>query len=157
MTFKEAVEAAPPPVNGKYRPGKQALENRYRHLVTCGEPRRLTGSVDLDSALEQHRPNDPRWDFGLGYKPPRGQERAIWVEVHSAKTSEVSTVLNKLRWLKDWLNRDAEDLRRLTDRAGKEIPYVWIASSGDKINRNSRQFRLLSQSGIRLKGALVLP
>ena len=35
MTFKEAVEAAQPPVNGAYRPGKQAMESRHRRLVTC--------------------------------------------------------------------------------------------------------------------------
>ena len=157
MTFKQAVEAAPHPVNGKYRRGKQALENTHRNLVQCDDSRRLTGSIDLDSALKQHRPNDPRWDYGVDYQPARGRERAIWVEVHSAKTSEVSTVLNKLQWLKDWLNEEAEDLRRLTDRAGKEIPYVWIASAGDNINRNSRQFRLLSQRGVRLQNRLALP
>ncbi len=157
MTFKEAVEAAPPPVNGKYRPGKQALENRYRDLVTCDDPRRLTGSIDLDSALKRQRPNDRRWDYGLGYKPARGREQAIWVEVHSAKTSEVSAVIGKLRWLKDWLNGEAVQLRQLTERAGGDIRYVWIASGKNKIPPNSPQARRLNQRGLPLKTRLELP
>lgn len=58
MTFKKAVEAAQHPVNGAYRPGKQAMEGRRRRLVTCADSTRLTGSIDLDTALRQHRPDD---------------------------------------------------------------------------------------------------
>ena len=64
MTFEAAVEAAPHPVNAAYRRGKQALGSRHRGLVTCQNTRRLTGSVDLASALRQERPNDIRWDYG---------------------------------------------------------------------------------------------
>ncbi len=157
MTFKKAVEATPYPVNGAYRRGKQAMENGHRSLVTCAPPGRLTGSIDLDAALRQRRPNDNRWDYGLGYKPANGRERAIWVEVHSAKTSEVTRVLRKLRWLKNWLNEEAHDLRRLTDRAGKNTRYVWIASGKNKIPGNSPEARRLNQSGLPLKKRLALP
>ncbi|MDE0060968.1 MAG: hypothetical protein OXI22_12860 [Defluviicoccus sp.] len=156
MTFKEAVEAAPPPVDGAYRPGKRATENRHRGLVTCADPARLTGSIDLDAALRRRRPQDNRWDYGLGHKPKRGREQAIWVEVHPATTSEVSTVLKKLKWLKDWLKQAAQ-LKRLTDRSDEDIRYVWIASKGDKINRNSRQYRQLRQRGLDVKKGLPLP
>ena len=157
MTFEQAVEAAPHPVNGEFCEGKQALENNHRRLVTCGDTRRLTGSIDLDAALRRQRPNDPRWDYGLGYKPTSAPEHAIWVEVHSAKTSEVSPVLRKLQWLKDWLNGEAEHLRRLTDRASGDIRYVWIASGKNKIPSNSPQARKLNQSGLSLKTRLELP
>ena len=92
MTFREAVEDAPPPVNGAYRRGKRALENRHRGCVTCEDSRRLTGSIDLDSALTQEPgyANAPRWDYGLGYRPVNGPEQAVWVEVHSATTKKVS-------------------------------------------------------------------
>lgn len=157
MTFKQAVEATPHPVNSAYRRGKQAMENKHRGLVTCALPGRLTGSIDLDSALRQRRPNDNRWDYGLGYKPAKGHEQAIWIEVHSATTSEVSRVIKKLEWLKAWLEEEAEQLRRLTHRTNKQDRYVWIASKGDKVNRNSRQFRQLNQSGLSLKNHLFLP
>ncbi len=151
MSFEQAVRAAPHPVNGACRPGKQALENRHRGLVTCGDPRRLTGSLDLDSTLAQEPgyASQPLWDYGLGYQPEGGPEQAVWVEVHSATTKEVSRVLNKLRWLQDWLSTEAEQLRIMTDRTGADIRFVWIASAGVNISRNSPQARRLSQSAIR--------
>lgn len=150
MTFKEAVEAAPSPVNSAYCQGKQALENKHRRLVTCADSRRLTGSIFLDSALAQESgyANKPRWDYGLGYKPKNGRERAIWVEVHSATTKQVSAVLNKLQWLRDWLNSEAEQLKKMTFLAKDDIRFVWIASSSVKILKHSPQARRLSQSGI---------
>lgn len=103
MNFKTAVEAAPPPVNDAYRRGLQALESRHRNLVTCENTHRLTGSIFLDSALarDPERANQPRWDYGPGYQPENGTEQAVWVEVHTATTREVTAVLNKLQWLKD--------------------------------------------------------
>lgn len=150
MTFKEAVEAAPHPVNLAYRPGKQALENKHRGQITCADSQRLTGSIFLDSALAQEPEysDKPRWDYGLGYKPKNGRERAVWVEVHSATTREVSAVLKKLRWLRNWLNSEAEQLRQMTDLTKPDIRFVWIASSGINILKNSPQARQLNKSGI---------
>ena len=150
MTFKKAVEAARDPVNRVYRRGKQALENRHRGQVTCNDSQRLTGSIDLDSALAQvpGYTNKPRWDYGLGYRPEKGRECAVWVEVHSATTREVSAVLKKLQWLRDWLNREAEQLRQMTFFTKDDFRFVWIASSGIKIPKTSPQFRRLNQSGI---------
>ena len=153
MTFKKAVEAAPHPVNRAYCQGKQALENRHRRLVTCADSRRLTGSIFLDAALAQEPgyADKPRWDYGLGYKPKNGKngrECAVWVEVHSANTKEVSAVLRKLRWLWDWLNSEAEQLKKMTIFAKDNIRFVWIASDGVKILKHSPQARQLSQSGI---------
>jgi hypothetical protein len=150
MTFKEAVEMAPPPVNRAYRAGKKALANQYRSRVTCPDSRRLTGSIDLDSVLQKTpgHADKPRWDYGLGYRPANGKEQAIWVEVHSATTKEVSAVLKKLQWLRDWLNSGAQELRQLTDFASDNCRFVWIASSSVKISRNSPQARRLSQSGL---------
>ena len=151
MSFEKAVQAEPPPVNGAYRPGKQALENRHRGLVDCKDTRRLTGSIDLDSALKKQpgHAGAARWDYGLGYRPPAGKrEQAVWIEVHSATTREVSAVLGKLQWLRDWLNDGAGRLKRMTDRAAPDIRFVWIASNGDHIPRTSPQFRRLSKSAI---------
>ena len=151
MSFERAVRAEPPPVDGAYCKGMRALEKKHRKLVTCEDPRRLTGSIDLDSALAR-RPchaSAARWDYGLGYRPPEEKrEQAVWVEVHSATTGEVTAVFKKLRWLRDWLNAGAGRLKRMTDRADSDIRFVWIASAGVKIPRNSPQARLLSQSAI---------
>ena len=76
MSFEEAVRAAPAPVNRAYRNGKQALLGAYRSRVICTEPRRLTGSIDLDSALagEPGHANAPRWDYGIGHLQGRAAE-----------------------------------------------------------------------------------
>ena len=160
MTFREAVEDTPPPVNGAYRAGIQALERRHRGHVTCEDSRRLTGSIDLDKALEREPgyANAPRWDYGVGYKPRNGREQAVWVEVHSATTKEVSAVLRKLQWLRDWLNGNAEQLMRMTNASAKGCRYVWIASASVKIPGNSPQARLLNTSGIgKVRRHLSLP
>ena len=85
MTFREAVEAAQPPVSDAHREGKQALEGRHRAHVTCGNSRRLTGSVDLDKALEQEPgcASAPRWDYGFGYAPigePNGRSGSRFIQ-----------------------------------------------------------------------------
>ena len=159
MTFEKAVRNAPHPVNGAYRSGIQTLENRHRDRVSCADSRRLTGSINLDSALAKQpgHADRPRWDYGLGYRPANGREQAIWVEIHSATTNEVSAVLRKLQWLRAWLSADAEHLKQLTDIADADFRFVWVASAGVRINRNSRQYRQLSQSGIRLRKSLRLP
>ena len=149
-TFRDAVADAPSPVNQAYRPGKQALERRHRTLVTCSDTQRLTGSIDLDATLAQEPDyaNQSRWDYGIGHKPTRGPERAVWVEVHTATTREVSAVIRKLEWLRTWLRTEAEQLNRLTGHVGQDS-FVWIASNGDHIPRNSSQFRRLQRTAIR--------
>lgn len=150
MTFRQAVEDAPPPVSGAFREGIQALERSHRRHVTCGDPRRLTGSIDLDKALEREPgyAEASRWDYGVGYRPRNGDEQAVWVEVHSATTREVSVVLRKLQWLRDWLNGNAEQLVRMTNATAEDRRFVWIASAGVRIPGNSPQARRLNASGI---------
>ncbi|CZB14540.1 hypothetical protein FLM9_507 [Candidatus Synechococcus spongiarum] len=55
------------------------------------------------------------------------------------------------------MNENAEQLRQLSERADKDIRYVWIASSGVKIPKHLPQRRQLAQSGLSLKGKLALP
>ena len=162
MSFKKAVQAEPPPVNGAYRTGTQALERKHRKLVTCEDPRRLTGSIYLDKALERESDyaNAARWDYGLGYRPAAGRpEQAVWIEVHSATTKEVTAVLKKLNWLRGWLNDGAGCLKRMTDRGGdRDNRFVWIASGRVDIPPHTRQARQLSQEAIQgPKRRLSLP
>ena len=148
MSFESAVQAAPAPVAGAFRAGKQALPGQHRSLVTCADSRRLTGSVNLDAALQPSLPNAPRWDYGLGYQPISGAERAVWVEVHPAATSNVGEVIRKLDWLRTWLRQPGRALGRLTHGNGEIGPFVWIATGRVGINANSPQRRRLNQSGL---------
>ena len=151
MTFKQAVPDAPSPVDDAYCEGVRALKKGHRKCVECSDANRLTGSVDLDSELQQvpEHANASRWDYGIGYRPKNGPEQAVWVEVHSAKASEVSAVLKQLQGLRVWPNGEGvEQLRQMTDAAGKDIRFVWVASGGANIPRNSRQYQQLNMSEI---------
>ena len=118
MAFRNAFSAARPPLDHEYNVGKRALERRHGILVVCNDPTRLTGSIFLNFALAQfpEHAQAPRWDYGLGYKPQaNAEEQAVWIEVHSATTREVGAVLRKLKWLQDWLNSDAVQLKQMTN------------------------------------------
>lgn len=161
MNFRTAVKNAGGRVHGAYRAGKQALASAHAQQVECGHPNRISGSINLDAALAPlpEHAQSPRWDYGLGYRPPIGREVAVWVEVHSASTGEVGAVLRKLAWLKSFLRDECHDLWQLTTTAcDHREPYVWVASGAVRINKNSRQARQLSAAGISWpKSRLRLP
>ena len=157
MSFKAAVRAAPAPVSSAWRPGKRALANVHRSRIECTDPRRLTGSIALDAALahEVDHANEPRWDYGLGYRPSRGSERAVWVEVHPAATTNVGEIIDKLHWLRRWLGDEARELESLTVTDGHSRPFVWIATGGVHIPPNSPQARRLSSQGLGMPRKLL--
>jgi len=71
---------------------------------------------------------------------------AVWIEVHPASTSEVTTLLNKLRWLKTWLKERAPALYKLTASQS----YYWLATRGVHIRQGSPQARQLRLAGLSL-------
>lgn len=143
MGFKQAV-AATAGLKGAYRPGLRALRHADRNKIKCSNQRRLSGSVNLDEALAASRPNDPRWDYGIGVRHGKRPERVVWVEVHPAASSNVKEVLSKLTWLKQWLVESAPQLHDMP------ADFVWIASGKVSIPRHAPQFRRLAASAIRL-------
>jgi hypothetical protein len=149
MSFRQAV-AATAGLENAYRPGLRALRNEHRSRIACADSRRLTGSVNLDEALAESRPNDPRWDYGIGVRRARRSEHVVWVEVHPAATSNVKDVMKKLAWLKNWLRDSAPRLNRMP------AEYVWVASGRVRIPAHAPQSRQLAQSGIRLERRLLL-
>lgn len=94
--FKEAVEATPE-IKNCYQPGLQALGS-YSTKIELLNNRECNGSVEIDECVRPNYPTANRWDYVVSYK-----SAAYFIEVHSAETSEVSVVLTKLQWLKDWL------------------------------------------------------
>jgi hypothetical protein len=150
VTFGDAVAAAPQPVAAALQKGKQALSKAHRAQVVCEDEARWTGSIELDEALKKmpEHAAASRWDYGLGYKDPAGLESALWVEVHSAETGEVSTVLKKLKWLKDYLPAKCPELWALTLKAPGKLRFVWVASGRCAILPNSPQMRALRPAGL---------
>lgn len=151
MTFEEAVRAAPAPVSDAYQPGKQALKGEHRDLVICPDARRFTGSIDLEAALKRDPDTAPSnlWDYGIGFRERSKQEIAIWVEVHPASTTEVSTVLKKYNELRVWLRDKAPALNALSQGSSLGVNFVWLATgAGVHIQPGSPQARRLRQAGL---------
>ena len=151
MSFRRAVAAAPAPVSAAFRLGKQALKGTHGAQVDCVDPRRFTGSIDLDAALAGVVPGAPRWDYGIGYREGNGQESAIWIEVHPATTGEVSAVLQKHRWLCNWLRTEAHELAAITKRQAGGKAFYWLATeAGVHIRQGSQQAFRLQAAGFDL-------
>ena len=154
MTFKEAVEAADPPLNQAYQPGLQALKAHSRKIRS---DKAITGSVDLDSALEklpQHATAN-RWDYGVGYKPAKGKECVVWVEVHGATIDEVGTLARKAKWLKSYLVQHAPALWELTLKSPENLRYVWLGTKDVHLKMNTPAYRRAAQEGITLHGTVL--
>lgn len=135
-TFKSIVQAIPA-IAGAYREGLQALESKDAGKVKPQNPRKLSGSVYLDKCLKTTNPHDARWDYVIGYS-----EKAYFVEVHPANTSNVEEVVKKKKWLDVWLKTNALDLKAMM--AGTS--YYWIASGKVAILPNSPQARKIAKN-----------
>ncbi len=143
--FKEAVEATPE-IKNCYQPGLQALGS-YSTKIELLNNRECNGSVEIDECVRPNYPTANRWDYVVSYK-----SAAYFIEVHSAETSEVSVVLTKLQWLKDWLNEQAPELAKLKAKQ----PYYWIQSGKFSIPKTTPQYRRAVQSGILPISKLIL-
>ena len=135
-TFKSIVQAIPA-IAGAYREGLQALESKDAGKVKPQNPRKLSGSVYLDKCLKTTNPHDARWDYVIGYR-----EKAYYVEVHPANTSNVDEVVKKKKWLEVWLKTNALDLKAMMAGTG----YYWIASGKVAILPNSPQARKIAKN-----------
>lgn len=135
-TFKSIVQAIPA-IAGAYREGLQALESKDAGKVKPQNPRKLSGSVYLDKCLKTTNPHDARWDYVIGYR-----EKAYFVEIHPANTSNVDEVVKKKKWLDVWLKTNALDLKAMM--AGTS--YYWIASGKVAILPNSPQARKIAKN-----------
>lgn len=144
--FRAAVSATPEVANC-FQAGLQAL-GKYSQKVAPANLSKCEGSLDIDACTRVLYPTQNRWDYAVSY-----DSKVYFVEVHSAETGEVSTVLRKLQWLKDWLNRKAPEINKLK----ADAPYYWIQSGRFSILKNSAQTKQIAQSGIRPIPKIYLP
>lgn len=133
LSFKEAVEQTPDISHG-YREGLSALGDDSKRVI-IPDTIRIDGSVDIDKETVHLYPSDNRWDYAFAC-----EGKVYYVEVHSAITSEVRTVINKLIWLKQWLASRAPELVRLTNYG--ESPFYWIQSSSFQISKHHQQYKM---------------
>ena len=110
MKFKKAIEETPD-LKNSWCAGLQALSGADREHVAAEDTHRLTGSVNVDAALQEKFPNDNRWDYAVGHQPSNLKgEMVYWIEIHPASSGEVKALLAKLEWLQGWLRSSAPKL-----------------------------------------------
>lgn len=149
MTFKAAVNQTVQ-IKGKLKAGLQALKKRDRRKIQTRSATTITGSVNLDKALCQVYPDDPRWDYGIGSQQSqqgnRRTEMVFWVEVHPATAGGIEKVARKLRWLKDWLSQQAPALNAMNRK------FVWVASGNVSVSPRSTELKRLAARGLHFAG-----
>ncbi len=142
--------AQTPHLTGAWKPGLEALRTRDKPHVAAQNPRKLSGSADLDTALQQQEPSAHRWDFAIGYAHVnRTSECIYWVEIHTASDREVSVVLDKLRWLKQWLQGEGQRLALF------ERDFVWVSSGATSFTLTSPQQKQFAVLGLQHKGRVL--
>ena len=132
MTFKEAVQQTPQ-VGNAYQTGLMAIGS-FSNKVVVPDNRLLGGSVDIDSATRDLYPNENRWDYVFDYNG-----EVFFIEVHTANTSETTTVLKKLQWLKLWLQEKAPKIDKLKSKTMP--PYYWVQSKQYALPTHTPQYR----------------
>jgi hypothetical protein len=159
VTFKKAVEASTPPLNKAYKPGLQALGDYSKKILCARRPpsKTFSGSVDADRATARIPlyAGMNRWDYGIGYKPVKGPECAIWVDVHGAKDKEVGTLARKAKWLKEYLKQNAPELWKMTLNSPEELRFIWLGTKSVHLLKNSPEYRRAKQEGIFLHGTVL--
>jgi hypothetical protein len=146
ITFRKAVEGTPDVATG-YKAGLIAL-GAYSAKVSVSNTKLLQGSIDIDMLTTARYPNDNRWDYAFAYNG-----EVFFIEVHSANSSQVSIVLKKLQWLKDWLHHKAPEINKIK---AKDAPFYWIQSKGFAIPKNSPQYRAAQIAGLKPIARLIL-
>jgi len=129
--------------------GLKALSGAHRNNVESANPRRVTGSVNIDDALKAVYPNANRWDYAIGYYINNQEDKVFFVEFHKAIVDEVSRVIKKKQWLENWIR--GKPLDNLLKRK-----FVWISTGAIKIPQNSSSRRILNKNGLILVPHLKL-
>lgn len=106
----------------------------------------LLGSANIDEDCRVAFPNDNRWDYVIGIQQAQ-TDMAVFVEVHSAESSDVSKMEDKLNWLLTLF------LRRAPQAALSQLPREihWVASGRVNIPKHLPQYKKL-QTTLRRAG-----
>ena len=136
MTFTEKVEKTEA-IKDCFKPGLQALTKQYKNKIQTRRPRKINGSIFLEECLD-----NGIWDYIIGY-----DDKTFFIEIHPAETSEVNTVLNKLRWLKQWKSKTPFK---------EDKNFFWLPSNGVNILKGSKYWHQIHNQGLKIKKILIL-
>jgi len=142
VTFRDAVHATPE-IAQHYCEGLQGVKGEHRGKMHKSRQYEYRGSVDLDAALQARYPNEPRWDYAIGFGPAAKSDAVAYVEVHSARSTHVDDVIKKKAWLVAWMRTSAPSLNRLSPRE-----FHWVFTDGTSIRAGTPQRNRLAAEGI---------
>ena len=138
--LENAVEQTPDAV-GHFCKGIQAVKNEHRQKIVTTNPRKLTGSVDIDKATLPLYPDANRWDYAIEY-----DNSTFFIEFHPASTSNAMEMIEKIAWLRWWLQQKAPLINALKPQ--NTPAYHWVATGSIKILYGSKQHRQLATFGL---------
>lgn len=148
MRFRTAVQSTTE-IALHFQRQLNALSRAHQNSIRPSDPRRITGSVDIDAALRLVYPRGNRWDYAIGYRITSRDDKAFFVEFHKAIVDEVDRVIQKKEWLENWMN--GKPVASLQQKK-----FVWVASGGVNIPQGSPQRRSLNAKGLTLVRRLKL-
>ncbi len=137
--LKNAV-ASTPDVSGHYCDGLKALRGGDKDKISVGDTTLIGGSLDIDRSTLDLYPDSHRWDYAIEYN-----DETYFIEIHPASTSEVSTMICKLDWLKSWLKNHASNIDRIKAKSGT---FNWVYTNRFDILPTSRQYRQAAMKGL---------
>ena len=144
-TLSNAIRKIPS-LTGELKQGLQALRKSHRKVIVTEDPRKLSGSIDIDTALEPKYPNDHRWDYCIGVQGSQNSDSLVWVEFHPANSHSVSEMVAKAEWLKQWLKSAGKPLLALMK---KKTDLRWVPTGPVAIRQGGKQGKILAQAGIK--------
>ena len=144
-TLSAAIKQIPS-LTGKFKHGLRALSKNHRDAISLKDSRKLSGSIDIDTALKSKHPHDHRWDYCIGVQKKRNADSLVWVEFHPANSHSVSDMLAKAKWLKQWLAGFGKPLQGLMK---EKTDLRWVPTGPVAIRQASKQSKILAQAGIR--------
>jgi hypothetical protein len=126
-----------------------ALSKAHQNSIIVNNLKKITGSLNIDVALQSSNPHDNRWDYAIGYLINSNEDKGFFVEFHKAIVDEVNIVIKKKQWLVTWMR--GKQIDNLLQKV-----FVWVSSGGINIPENSPQRRIINMNGILLRRRLNL-
>lgn len=159
--MKAELVAVGEPYASAVRDGLGALKATHRSCVAPVDPRRLSGSIDLDSTLagDPAHASSSRWDYGVAFRAANsGAACLLWIEVHAASPGDVGEMIKKRAWLLRWVQQTVPGLALMADAAEAacgEASCAWVAVGRVTVRHGTQEAFRLTKAGIRFPSRRV--
>lgn len=120
--------------------GAGAIRRSHKSLISLSS--KVLDSIDLDEALKDFFPADPRWDYAIAINC-KGGTKVFFIEVHDASSPKAAVAIqSKLTWLQGWLKSGGRPFTKFS------LKFCWVASGRISIPPNAREILRLATLGL---------